>query len=388
MLPVMRGAAALLCVSALGVAAAAAPAIAPKPAPTPATTAPSVAVPIPHQAGLTVTTALSSDEGDYESRKTLAGREGDGWLIEYRATVPDGKAGTRTMASERYVHDADLASARSYRTAFEEDVSEDYPGTTALGASSEVLAELRGAGRTRYALVGESSWVMPALAGAGGAAMPGADLVAGLTRNGSVAFKGELVRKGRGSFRVLVNGQPRVLPVLVATGRFSARDGTTMDAELSLLDDPANPLALQWRIGASSLRVVRLDFPPPKADGALAVRLLAEKRVVLPGLYFDFGSAVLRPESERHLPAILAAIRAAPAGKLVIEGHTDAIGAERANLALSQARAEAVRTALVALDASLAARLSSQGHGESRPQADNATLQGRAQNRRVELVLP
>lgn len=379
----MRGVAVLLCASALGVAAAAAPVSA---AAAPATA--SVALRIPHQAGLTVTTALSSAEGDYESRKTLAGREGDGWLIDYRATVPDGKGGTRTMASERYVHDADRVSARSYRTAFEEDVSEDYPGTTALGASSEVLAELRGAGRARYALVGESSWVLPALAGAGGAAMPGADLIAGLTRNGSVAFKGELVRKGRGSFRVLVNGQPRVLPVLVATGRFTARDGSTMEAELSLLEDPANPLALQWRIGDSSLRVVRLDFPPPKADGALAERLLAEKRVVLPGLYFDFGSAVLRPESERHLPAILAAIRAAPAAKLVIEGHTDAIGADRANLALSQARAEAVRTALVALDVSLAARLSSQGHGESRPQADNATLQGRAQNRRVELVMP
>lgn len=353
-----------------------------------AAAAPPAAVRIPHQAGLTVTTALSSDEGDYESRKTLSGREGDGWLVEYRATVPDGDGGTRAMASERYVHDADLASARSYRTAFEEDVSEDYPGTTALGASSQVLAELRGAGRTRYALVGESHWVLPALAGAGGKAMPGADLIAGLTRNGSVAFKGELVRKGRGLFTVLVNGHPQALPVLVATGRFTARDGTTMDAELSLLDDPDNPLALRWRIGDSALRVVRLDFPLPKAGSALAERLRVEKRVVLPGLYFDFGSAVLRPESERHLPAILAAIRGAPAGKLVIEGHTDAVGADRANLALSTARAEAVRAALVAQDPSLAARLSSQGHGESRPQGDNATLQGRALNRRVELVLP
>jgi outer membrane protein OmpA-like peptidoglycan-associated protein len=348
----------------------------------------SVALGIPHQDGLTVTTALSSEQGDYESRKTVAGRDGDGWLIAYRATVPDGAAGTRTMASERYVHDADLVAARSYRTAFEEGVSEDYPGTTALGASSAVLAELRGVGRARYALVGESSWVMPALAGATGAAMPGADLVAGLTRTASVAFKGELVRKGRGHFSVLVNGQPQSLPALVAAGRFTARDGTAMDAELTLLDDPGNPLALQWRIGGSSLRVVRLDFPLPKAGSALAQTLRAEKRVVLPGLYFDFGSAVLRPESARHLPAIVAAIRAAPAGKLVIEGHTDAVGADAANLALSQARAEAVRRALVQQDASLAARLSSQGHGESRPQADNATLQGRARNRRVELVLP
>lgn len=343
---------------------------------------------IPHEAGLTVTTALSGKEGDYESRKRLARREGEGWLIAYSASVPDGEAGIRAMASERYVHDADRTAARIYRAAFEEDVSEDYPGTTALGVSSAVLSELRTGGRSRFSLVGESSWVLPALAANGVPALPGGDLLASLTRNSSIAFKGELVRKGRQSFLVLVNGQGVALPAWVATGRFTARDGRTMDAELSLLDDPDNPLALQWRIGGSSLRVVALDYPVAKASSALAERLLADKRVVLPGLYFDFGSAVLRPESASQLPAIVAAIRSAPAGRLVIEGHTDAVGADDANLALSKARAEAVRKALVALDASLTARLASTGHGETRPQGDNATLAGRARNRRVELVLP
>ena len=340
---------------------------------------------IPHAAGLTVTTALSDRQGDYESRKRLAGREGEGWLLDYSATVPDGAGRTRSMSSERYVHDADLAAARIYRTAFEENVSEDYPGTTALGVSAQVLAELHTAGRAGYALVGESTWVLPSLAAAGA---PGGDLVAGLTRNTSIAFKGELVKKGSARFQVQVNGVATELPVLVSTGRFTARDGRTMDAELSLLDDPANPLALQWRIAGAALRVVRLDFPVPRASQGLADRLKAERRVVLPGLYFDFGSAVLRPESAGQLPDIVAAIRSVPAGALVIEGHTDSVGADAANLALSKARAEAVRVALVGLDAGLAPRLSSQGHGETRPQADNTTLEGRARNRRVELVLP
>lgn len=343
---------------------------------------------IPHQAGLTVTTALSGQEGDYESRKILTGRDGDGWLLAYSASVPGAAGRARQVSSERYVHDADLVAARSYRTAFEQDVSEDYPGTTALGVSSQVLAELRAGGRAKFSLVGESSWVLPSLAGAGGKALPGSDLVAGLTRNNSVAFRGELLPKGKGRFSVLVNGQPQVLDVLVAAGRFTARDGTTMDAELSLLDDPANALALQWRIGESSLRVVRLDFPVAKPGDALAQRLRAEKRVVLPGLYFDFGSAVLRPESASQLPAIVAAVRSAPAGVLALEGHTDAVGAGPANLALSKARAEAVRAALVALEPALASRLASRGFGESRPVHDNATLEGRARNRRVELVLP
>jgi OOP family OmpA-OmpF porin len=72
---------------------------------------------------------------------------------------------------------------------------------------------------------------------------------------------------------------------------------------------------------------------------------------------------------------------------LRLEGHTDNIGVATANQALSQARAQAVRTALVKLDATLATRLAAQGFGASRPIADNKAMEGRAQNRRVELVL-
>ncbi|MDP3293593.1 MAG: OmpA family protein [Nevskia sp.] len=70
------------------------------------------------------------------------------------------------------------------------------------------------------------------------------------------------------------------------------------------------------------------------------------------------------------------------------EGHTDNLGNAAANQALSLARARAVRAALIGLDAGLAPRLGAQGYGTTRPQAGNTTLEGRAQNRRVELVLP
>ena len=60
---------------------------------------------------------------------------------------------------------------------------------------------------------------------------------------------------------------------------------------------------------------------------------------------------------------------------------------DSSNLALSKERAESVRLALIKLDASLSSRLTSQGLGETKPQADNNTLEGRARNRRVELVL-
>jgi len=347
-----------------------------------------VAPRIPHQAGLTITTALTGHNGDYESRKRVLRREADAWLIAYSASVPEGKTHTRIISSERFVYDADLVNARSYRTAFEEDVQEDYPGTTALGVSSAVLAELHKTGKSRYALVGESRWVMPAIAAQSSAKLPGADLISGISKNNNVSFKGELLKKARGEFSVLLNGQLQKLPVLITSGRFTASNGQAMDAELTLLDDTANPLALQWRIGKTALRVVRVDFPVPKADIALAEQLRVNKRVVLPGLYFDFASATLRPESTANLPAIIVAIRSAPAGVLRIEGHTDAIGLDSANLALSKARAESVRLALIKLDKSLSSRLNSQGLGETKPQADNNTLEGRARNRRVELVLP
>lgn len=342
---------------------------------------------IPLVAGLTVTTAIAEASGDYESRKRLLAREGAGWRMSYSASLP-GTAGGKPaqVASERLLHDADLASARSYRSRFEADVEEDYPGTTALGASSAVLQELLGpTGKSRFALVGEDHWLAGALAAVPGAKDSALGLASALMAGSGLSFKGELQRRSLGSLSVLVNGLPQALPVVVAAGRFTAKNGQVMDAELQFLNDPANPLALQWRIGRSTLRAVRIDFPAPQP--ALAGTLRQQKRVVLPGLYFDFGSAVLRPESLAAVPAIAEAIRAAPAGLLRLEGHTDAVGDAGRNQALSLARAEAVRAALIAREASLATRLKADGFGASKPVASNATLEGRAQNRRVELAL-
>ncbi|MDO9452798.1 MAG: OmpA family protein [Stagnimonas sp.] len=334
------------------------------------------ASPVPLVTGLTVTTAIAEASGDYESRKRLMAREDAGWRLSYSTSLPGDDGKPRTLQSERLLHDADLATARGYRSRFEADVEEDYPGTTALGASTAVLQELLASGKSRFALVGEDQWLrsaLPALAG-------------GLLAGGGVSFKGELQRQSLGQLSVLVNGTMQMLPVVVASGRFTAKNGQTMDAELQLLNDPANPLALQWRIGKATLRAVRIDYPA--ATSALSSTLTQKKRVVLPGLYFDFGSATLKPESAAALPAILEAIRAAPKGVLLLEGHTDSIGDAARNQALSLARAEAVRAALIQRDATLAARLKAQGFGSSKPVAANTSLEGRAQNRRVELALP
>ncbi len=341
---------------------------------------------VPLVEGLTVTTAIAGTTGDYESRKRLAGREGEGWRLSYSASIPGDAGKPSIIDSERLLHDADLLAAHTYRSRFEADTDEDYPGTTALGASTQVLAELKASGKSRYALVGEDHWMAAALSAMPGAKESAIGLATALMANPGASYKGELERRSTGTLSVLVNGQMSSLPVIVAGGRFTAKSGQTLDAELSVLDDAANPIALQWRIGAASLRVVRIDYPQAQANGLVAT-LKQQKRVALPGLYFDFGSAVLKAESATALPAIIDAIRAAP-GTLLLEGHTDNLGNAATNQALSLARAQAVRAALIARDPGLASRLTAQGFGATRPQAANTTLEGRAQNRRVELVLP
>jgi len=103
-------------------------------------------------------------------------------------------------------------------------------------------------------------------------------------------------------------------------------------------------------------------------------------------IYFDFNSDRIRQESDSTLQDIVTVLRRHPDWKLAIEGHTDSIASDRFNLELSQRRAAAVKTALTGRFAISGARLTTAGYGESRPMDRNDTPEGRARNRRVELV--
>lgn len=122
-------------------------------------------------------------------------------------------------------------------------------------------------------------------------------------------------------------------------------------------------------------------------DRTLYDALLADGRVATQGVLFDTGSARLRPESTPTLRAIADALRRDGALRLRIEGHTDSVGDAAANQRLSEQRARAVVAHLVEREGIAAERLEAAGLGPSRPVADNATPEGRAQNRRVELVV-
>jgi OOP family OmpA-OmpF porin len=80
-------------------------------------------------------------------------------------------------------------------------------------------------------------------------------------------------------------------------------------------------------------------------------------------------------------------IKAHPNSRIIIEGHTDSVGSASSNLALSQARAESVRDYLISHFGADAQRIEAKGYGEARPVEDNATPEGRMQNRRVVITL-
>lgn len=118
----------------------------------------------------------------------------------------------------------------------------------------------------------------------------------------------------------------------------------------------------------------------------LAKALQETGRVAVHGILFETGKAVITPESAAALAAIVEVLKADAALRLEIEGHTDHVGAAAANVKLSQDRAAAVKQYLVTTGGIDATRLTTAGFGDTRPVADNATEDGRARNRRVELV--
>jgi outer membrane protein OmpA-like peptidoglycan-associated protein len=114
--------------------------------------------------------------------------------------------------------------------------------------------------------------------------------------------------------------------------------------------------------------------------------LSASGRWATQGILFESGKSELKPESTPTLKSIAAALKGHPDLKVEIQGHTDNVGAAASNMTLSQARAEAVKSALVSDYAVDAGQLTAKGYGDTKPVAKNATPEGRANNRRVEIV--
>ncbi|HZQ96610.1 MAG TPA: OmpA family protein [Candidatus Sulfotelmatobacter sp.] len=282
---------------------------------------------------------------------------------------------------------------------------ERHPGTTAMGFSKRTLNELRTTGQAVFTFHEDplktifKSIKKTMESGSDSSASDNASMellnklmslspVAGDSQAmQTTAVKCTLRREGNTdlAFPVLVNDQPAQLPVMHVVCKPPDSDN---EAHMYVLDDPENALVMYiagTRGGHEQIIKIYWDADTPSGNG-LAQELEKNGRAKVYDLYFDFRKDVLRPESQKVLTEIAQVMRQHPDWKLSVEGHTDNIGGDAFNLDLSKRRAAAVKQALVGQFHVAADRLSTDGFGASRPVDTNATLEGRARNRRVELA--
>ena len=161
---------------------------------------------------------------------------------------------------------------------------------------------------------------------------------------------------------------------------------STLDLERSLQDDLRRDLET-LRAEAKTRQDELYDALSQMEGKFASIHRDARGTIVsLADILFDFDKATLRRDVEFNLVKIATILNQFGEMNILIEGHTDAIGTEEYNLALSKRRAQVVHDFLVSQDV-VATRLNAEGYGESRPVADNDTDEGRQKNRRVDLVI-
>ncbi len=374
---------------------------------------------IPLCPGLQIVTAVSQPNGDYESIKTIESVDGATIRLKYAAEYPV----TDFLASDfgqvrkttlyRSIRRQDLNAATMYAQRYIDGMPELIPETTAIGVSTAVLKSLKTRGRAQLSLSNAYSGDPPA------------------DRNKSPNLydfmtSAEIERLETVQLPVMVNDEKVLLPAVRARGDFVGDL-----SELFVLDDESNPLALKFRLGIDgvapmnretvelcrsmqqaapdvaktlcgrtsasdreTLQVVKISYRcstptmPAGNSGAaeLEQELAAAGKVTIYDIHFSFDSDRIREESTPRLAEIADVLRKHPDWSLSIGGHTDSIGGDAYNLNLSRKRAAAVKDALVKRYGIAASRLDTSGYGASAPRDTNDTIEGRARNRRVELV--
>jgi len=200
------------------------------------------------------------------------------------------------------------------------------------------------------------------------------------------------------------------VPVARLTAPAQAQVGEAVTLDASASADPDNdPLSYTWdfgdgtppakttfartthsyaRVGNYTARVT-VDDGKGGTNSATAPITVIQRFVLTEKgrkVLFDFNKATLKPEAKSQLAAVLQALKEQPGLQTQIAGHTDGIGSDAYNMKLSQRRADSVATYLVQNGASRQS-IRTEAHGKREPVASNATAEGRAQNRRVEITL-
>jgi outer membrane protein OmpA-like peptidoglycan-associated protein len=396
---------------------------------------------IPLCPGLTIVTAVHQQNGDYESIKTVESVGPKEVRLKYSAEgantdwLAPSKSATKTVNVHRTILVSDLQSANSYEQVYLDKSEETIPGTTAIGVSTAILRALKSKGEADLAI---------------STAYSDLQLTADKAKRPNYYdyLQVAKLRKVGGQVRlpVMVNDTPAELPAIHAEGESA---GDKMDFDFLDDENNPLTLGFRIGIGAikpltpdqmtlcktiakaggatsaflgnarcdlpnggdrDTLRVVKINSRCTSpavnvagnggplggaaagggaaSSGAMALEkaLAAKGTVDVYSIYFSFNSDAIRDESQPTLKDIAEVMRRHPDWKLRVDGHTDNIGGVAYNLALSKRRSAAVKDALVKEYAISPGRLMTDGFGASQPRDTNDTLEGRARNRRVELV--
>jgi OmpA-OmpF porin, OOP family len=174
------------------------------------------------------------------------------------------------------------------------------------------------------------------------------------------------------------------------------RDGqiAILTAELKRLEErlggvSEERVALQRRLDSqarlrNNIAQIEASFSPNEAR---VYRQADDLVISLTGITFPVAKSTIEPSSFGLLAKVRDAIKMFPNASLIVEGHTDGDGTDSANLILSQDRADAVKQYMVSNMGLNAEKISSIGYGESRPVASNQNAEGKARNRRIDLVM-
>lgn len=329
---------------------------------------------IPMRTDLTIGQVVVGDtyRGDYEFTQSIGALDRGGIEILFSADVKDDAGIKRCIAVSRQVAADDIEAARMQVLGYHTDDPIAMSGSTSIGPSLQIM---RG------------------LAATGSADIDIRNYLNKRDNNGTL----QRVEIEPIAFPVLLNGQSRQLAAVHAVGQLGV-PGSMRWWDLLLLDHPVQPITLRISYGPDNgergappewvRQVIRIDFLGHEELSKMEVDLEGDCRVRVPGVYFEFDSDVLNPASEPALRLASTILQRHPDWTVAVEGHTDIVGNRSYNLDLSSRRAQAFKTALVDRFGIEPARLATAGYGFDRPVATNDTVEGRAENRRVELVRP
>lgn len=318
---------------------------------------------IPLKPGLTLSTTWhrATEGDDVECLTQIHDVDGNAIAATANCSMSSG-----TQGGSRRTCRADMRAAHMYYTGAG-DNPDILRGTTMFSLSAQAFTELKSTGSTRHRFVSVSD----------GAIIGDLD--------------GVLERESTGTLSAIVNDRMLDLPVVRATGRLhGAAMGKPVETRVtaSIVDDGRFPLVLDYAmpdVGSAgfSVRYTKISFP---TEGKLEQQLASEQRIDIYGIYFDVNRDRIRTESDPVLRELADALQRNPEWQVMIQGHTDSVGTADTNLDLSRRRSEAVRDALVERYGIAATRLTARGYGATVPKDTNATPEGRARNRRVEVV--